>query len=293
MAGRSYRRPRRWMAAGGCLVGCALLVTGSTGPGPAAGAVRDMPVRVLQMNLCDSGLAGCYTGRSVTQAAAVIRAEAPDLITLNEVCRDDVSTLELALADVDPNDATVSAFQPALDRRTGGPFRCRNGQPYGIGLVARGQPPFRGYPTAGGVYPIQDSADPEQWAWLCLGTAAFAACTTHLASTSLTIARAQCGYLLDTAIPAVRARDRSAPAVLGGDFNLPAAGSADVRSCLPPGDQRADDGGVQDVVVTPEFTITARRSIGMHATTDHPALLVTLTLASIRPPLADDHTTAA
>ena len=118
------------------------------------------------------------------------------------------------------------------------------------------------------------------------------ACTTHLASTSVTVARAQCSYLLGTAIPAARARDAATPVVLGGDFNL-RAGSSDLRTCLPATDRRADDGGVQEVVATPEFTFTSRRSIGMQGTTDHPGLLVTLTLASIRPPLADDHTTAA
>jgi hypothetical protein len=100
-----------------------------------------MPVRVLQMNLCDSGLAGCYTGRSVPEAAAVIRAMAPNLVTVNEVCRNDLPTLQRALIDgasaSGASAVVVFVFQPALDRRTGGAYRCRNGQPYGIGLLAR------------------------------------------------------------------------------------------------------------------------------------------------------------
>ncbi len=48
----------------------------------------------------------------------------------------------------------------------------------------------------------------------------FAACTTHLADTSASVAWAQCRYLVGTAIPAVRAADSPAPAVLGGDLNL-------------------------------------------------------------------------
>ena len=46
----------------------------------------------------------------------------------------------------------------------------------------------------------------------------------------------------------------------------------------PAGARRADDGVVQHVVATPEFLVDDRRTIGMHAT-DHPALLVTLTVA--------------
>jgi endonuclease/exonuclease/phosphatase family metal-dependent hydrolase len=130
-----------------------------------------------------------------------------------------------------------------------------------------------------GVYPTQDSGDPEERVWLCLDDTRIVACTTHLANTSLTVARAQCSYLLDTAIPAARARNATTPVVLGGDLNL-RAGSSDLRTCLPANDRRADDGGVQEVVATPQFTVTSRRSIGMQATTDHPGLLVTLTLAS-------------
>jgi hypothetical protein len=101
---------------------------------------------------------------------------------------------------------------------------------------------------------------------------------TPQADTSAQVAWAQCRYLLGTAIPAVRAGDSHAPAVLGGDLNLRVGGSPDVRSCLPSEDRRADDGGVQDIVVTPEFVIASRELINLQATTDHPGLLATLTL---------------
>jgi hypothetical protein len=263
----------------------------SRGAPGAPGGVADTQVRVLQMNLCDSGLAGCYTGQSVTAAAEVIRDQAPDLVTLNEVCRGDVSILERALAESDHVGATVSAFQPARDRRTGEAFRCRDGQPYGIGLVARRPLPDRGFTsttsttstTSSGIYPIQDAADPEERAWLCVDAGAFVACTTHLADTSASIAWAQCRYLLGTAVPALRGGAYQAPAVLGGDLNLHVGGSPDVRSCLPVGDRRVDDGGVQDIVVTPEFVIASHELINMHVTTDHPGLLATLALVPSLP----------
>jgi hypothetical protein len=276
-------------------------VTAATAAGPfraspvvSAGQdhVEPASVRVLQMNLCGSGAARCYTGRSVQEASEVIRAQAPDVVTVNEVCRDDVTTLEHALAATGAGGVVGSAFQAAWDRRTGAALRCRNGRPYGIGLVARLAPVPRGYTTIGGTYPMQDPGNAEERAWLCLSPAApapgtpapntpaaatpVAVCTTHLASSSAAVARAQCGYLLDTAIPAVRAHAGTVPVVLGGDLNLRSGGSPDVRSCVPAGDRRADDGLVQHVVASSELVIGSLRTIAMLAT-DHPGLLVTLT----------------
>ena len=65
------------------------LRTPSGAPTPADG-VPVAPVRVLQLNLCNSGIAACYTGRSTAEAATVIHAEIPDLVTLNEICQGDL-----------------------------------------------------------------------------------------------------------------------------------------------------------------------------------------------------------
>ena len=280
------RRPRAWVAVAGCLVVCSASVSVATAAAPTWVAPVVLPaepapaLRVLQMNLCGSGVARCYTGRSVPEAAEMIRAQAPDVVTLNEVCRDDVSTLRRTLIETRPG-VVVSAFQAAWDRRTGAALACRNGGDYGIGLVARLTPVPGGYATTGGTFPVQDPRNAEERAWVCLSPAAattgsVAVCTTHLASSSPAVARAQCGYLLGTAIPAVRARAGSVPVVLGGDLNLRSGGSPDVRSCVPAGDRRADDGLVQHVVASSELTISSLRTIGMRAT-DHPGLLVTLT----------------
>jgi endonuclease/exonuclease/phosphatase family metal-dependent hydrolase len=278
MAGRAYRglwaAVVGWMAVAS-LVGCA--TAGSSGGGPPLDAPA-APVRVLQLNLCSSGIAGCYTGRSAAEAAAVIRAEIPDLVTLNEVCQDDVTTLERALADVVPDGVVVSAFQAARDGRTGEPYRCRNGQHYGIGLVSR-WPTVPGSAPAGGIYPSQDSEDPEERAWLCLDVAAtpdVAVCTTHLAYTKREVAAAQCTYLFGTVIAQMRARDGAAPVVLGGDLNLGSGDSPELRACLPAGSSLVDDGGEQHVVATPELVVEDARMIDLRGATDHPGLLVTL-----------------
>jgi endonuclease/exonuclease/phosphatase (EEP) superfamily protein YafD len=245
---------------------------------PTSGTARSS-VRMLQLNLCDSGIAGCYTGRSVREASELIHAERPDLVTLNEVCRDDVSVLARALSDTGQAGGVAVAFKAAVDRRTGKAFRCRNGQPYGIGIVARFGPSHHRLDRDGAVYPIQDTSDPEERVWLCLHAVTdFYACTTHLASTSAPVALAQCRYLLDTAIPAERTRGGLDPVVLGGDLNVRSGGSPDARSCLPRGYAHADDGALQHIVASAGVTVRSTRLISMHGTTDHPALLVDLSI---------------
>jgi endonuclease/exonuclease/phosphatase family metal-dependent hydrolase len=261
------------VAVGGSVVGCVVVLAGSS-IGSAAAGTR---VRVLQMNLCNSGIAGCYTGRAVAEAAAVIRTTSPDLVTLNEVCRNDVTTLERVLSEAETRgDAVESAFQPAADRRTAAAFRCRNGQPYGIGLLARIPSHGHGYAIHAGIYPIQDTSDPEERAWLCLDTSDIVACTTHLASTKPTVALAQCRYLLDTAVPTARRQGRDEPTVLGGDLNLRPHHVLDVRSCLPAGYVQTNDDGTQYVIASPDLAVSSRTTIGMNRTTDHPGLLGTL-----------------
>jgi Endonuclease/Exonuclease/phosphatase family len=299
MAGWVYRM-LQLSAVAACSVATFVAVVTTSGAGEPTREHGAGSVRVLQMNLCDSGHAHCYTGRSVAEAGGVIQAEVPDVVTVNEVCQDDVAALEAVLAGTDGGGVVVSAFQAAWDRRTGAAIRCRNGRPYGIALVARLAATPQGYDAVGGAYPMQDAGSPELRAWLCLGAraagprppgpldagpndpgpintgpAAVAVCTTHLSSGSPAVARAQCAYLLGTAIPAVRARAGSAPVILGGDLNLRSDDSPAAVACLPADDRRADDGHVQHIVATPELVVGTPRTIAMPAT-DHPGLLVTL-----------------
>jgi Endonuclease/Exonuclease/phosphatase family len=277
MARLSYRRRWKFLVVVVCLTAVAGALAAS---GAATGrpAIRS-PFRVLQMNLCDSGIARCYTGRSVTEAAAAIRTGNPDVVTLNEVCQDDVHVLKRALMAASHGGVVVSAFKAAIDRSTASEFRCRNGQPYGIGVLAHVPGSHSGYTTYSGMYPTQDPSDPEERVWLCLHPiGSFYSCTTQLANTSRTVALAQCGYLLQTAIPAVRARDGGYQStVLGADLNLGYDGPPDIRSCVPSGYLHKGDGGVQYVVATIDFALSSDRSIGMDGTTDHPGLLVALT----------------
>jgi endonuclease/exonuclease/phosphatase family metal-dependent hydrolase len=264
------------------LVGCTATVTGTGVAGPPqatpSGGAPATQVRVLQLNLCNSGIAACYSdGRSIEEAARVIAAESPDLVTVNEVCDDDMRPLERALARAVPGGKAVSAFQAARDRETGDGYRCANGRQFGIGVLSRWRLLPGSSPT-GGIYPVQDTDDPEERAWLCLDVAATPAvtvCTTHLAYTKRQVAAGQCRYLFDRVVAGMRARDGAPPVVVGGDLNL-AGDDPDFRSCVPEGSALADDGAVQHVVATPGFVVDTSRTIELRVDTEHPGLLVTL-----------------
>src|SRR6478735_2491287 len=82
-------------------VGCALVLiltgcsrsSGSASAAPAAGSSYSL----MQMNLCLSGLGGCYRKveypAGVQEAVARIREAHPDAVTFNEACGDDVALI--------------------------------------------------------------------------------------------------------------------------------------------------------------------------------------------------------
>ncbi|MFC4591077.1 hypothetical protein [Sphaerisporangium corydalis] len=244
----------------------------------------------LQMNLCNSGIASCYkkynNGLSVGEAAGVIRSQWPDLVTLNEVCRADVvNSLFAVMAEIWPGDWVYSSFMPAYDRGRNAPYLCANGDQYGIGVV--GHVPsavYEGVESFGEVYPdssggsaTQDTASNEKRSWVCAyAVGAYYGCTTHLASTSGTVAANQCRYLMSGVVPSLWAAPRVAkPSVVGGDLNLKYKGSPDAQKCVPPGWFRKGDGDVQHVMATSDLTFGFSQKIDMKRT-DHDAWLVAL-----------------
>jgi endonuclease/exonuclease/phosphatase family metal-dependent hydrolase len=254
-----------------CAVASLVALAGLAG----SDAARPAQLRVLQLNLCNSGIAGCYTGRSVAQAATVIRATAPDVVTLNEVCENDVAELARALAQVHRGATVATGFQAAFNDYTGQPVGCRNGQRFGNGLLVHVRRPHVTPHQYGGIYPMQFARD-EYRAWLCLRpTEEFAACTTHLPDGDATTAVAQCAYLFGTVIPGMRTSADAPTTVIGADLNL---GPADAASCHPPGYVQADDHIVQYVLATTDLRIDGVQIIDMRGTTDHPGLLVTFNL---------------
>ena len=83
-------------------VGCALVLalTGCTGSAATSAAVppgAGSGYSLMQMNLCLSGLAGCYRKTAypavVQEAVVRIREAQPDAVTINEACRSDVALI--------------------------------------------------------------------------------------------------------------------------------------------------------------------------------------------------------
>jgi hypothetical protein len=231
----------------------------------AAPADAATTVKVLQLNICHSGVAGCYTGAEpvLAKAESVIAANAPQVVSVNEACSGDVPRLRAAMGDA------VSVFA-AAQHRDGTPVRCTNGQEYGnILLVATS---LAGGAPATGRYATQDSSD-EMRVWACLPAGRLSACTTHLSARDGSVALAQCQDLM------ARAAGYPSPAVVSGDINLRYQGSPDAQSCNRSGFYRKGDGDLQHVFATTNLTFVSGKKIDMAGTTDHPGWLVTVTMA--------------
>lgn len=274
----STRRPL-W-----ALVVTALVLLGTATPVRAA-LPPGVPFTTLQFNLCNSGVASCYTrynnGRSVGEAAATITARRPDLVTLNEVCRADVlTTLAPVLARAFPGEQTFAQFMPAGNRAAGGqPYKCRNGDDYGIGIIGR-VPGAAGTVSTrvfSGLYPQQDTSSNEMRAWVCVAAGdVYVGCTTHLVSSSGTIALQQCRHLMNTELPAIRSATGAAvPVLVAGDLNLRYGGSPNAQSCVPSGWYRKGDGSVQHFLATANLIFGSSAQVPL-SYTDHDAWQVTV-----------------
>jgi hypothetical protein len=236
----------------------------------------------LQLNLCNSGHADCYRdGLAVPEAYGIIGETEPDLITLNEVCEDDVrDELWPLIREIWGNDWTFWAFQPAGDRRTGGAYTCTDGQRFGNGMLGRmfatGSNPKFGLHGQLYTEDLQDHSSPEQRSWLCVNSANnYWGCTTHTFNGGNNITLRQCEHLMKAVIPWIWAADIRLPSVVGGDFNLRYGGSPDMQTCVPSGWYRKGDGAVQHIMATNNLTFDDSLAIPM-LYTDHPAWLVSV-----------------
>jgi hypothetical protein len=263
--------------------GCALVVavTGGGGPSGSSGSMahepsasRGGPVIVparggstytlMQMNLCLSGLAGCYRKvaypAGVEAAVARIREARPDAVTLNEACQGDVARIARRTG-YHLRFSTVTSF--------GEPLRCV--RPGGRGLfgvavltkAAIESTDSHGFDAQAGV---------EWRRWLCVTTrVGVDVCTAHLATRSTVESPgndAQCAEL--AALLERRAATRTV--IFGGDVNRR-------HACAPDGgwtrtDRSADQApGLQGV-----YGNGALRSpsavVLPAAYTDHDVLLV-------------------
>jgi endonuclease/exonuclease/phosphatase family metal-dependent hydrolase len=257
----------------------AVLALGMLPFSPHSVAQAQTNLRVLQMNLCNSGLAGCYEGgRAVTEAYGKITGQRPDIVTLNEICSGDIQQLWLAMQAVWPgqvgDDARgkTLAFKPAFNASTGQNYKCANGQEFGNGVLWHSSDP-----TAirnSGIYTNQDTGS-EKRSWQCVHIMPSGpyACTTHLSAASEPVALAQCRELM--AHIATATGNGALSAVIGGDFNLEydTSDPENVQNCVPAGYYRKGDGDVQHFILNNRLTFVSRTSLGM-SYTDHVAFLL-------------------
>jgi hypothetical protein len=237
----------------------------------------------LQLNLCNSGFAGCFAnGDSIPEGGELIYATGPNVVTINEICSNDVSTLQSYLGEAWPTDYTYSVFMPAIDRRTAAAYKCKNGFQYGsvvLGRVAASV--WAGVDAYGGKYTSQDTGN-EQRIFACAAAKAdHFACTTHLTSSSEPLALAQCKALMFDAVPYLKGQSGStARTVVGGDLNLEydTDDPENIQSCIPNGWTRKGDGNVQHVTYTNDLKFGSSKKYGL-SYTDHDGWLVKLTVA--------------
>jgi hypothetical protein len=235
------------------------------------------PFRALQLNLCNSGYAGCFQdGQSIPEGAGVIRQVVPDVVTLNEICEDDI-TAELlpAMRETWPADYVFWVFSPAASRGSGGPVTCTDGQRYGVAILGHvAAASWAGFEFAGDRLSNQ-SDDDELRAWACASaTDNYYTCVTHLENDDGDVALAQCEELMNPIVPQFwGAHGGERPTVVGGDFNLTFNGNPDVQDCVPPAWYRKGDGDVQHIMATDNLVFDSSELLPMELT-DHDAWLV-------------------
>jgi len=238
------------------------------------------PFRALQLNLCNSGYADCYQeGKSIAEGIGVIRQVAADLVTLNEICEDDVVTeLMPAMRETWPDDYVFWVFSPAESRNAGGPITCTDGQRYGVALIGHvAAASWTGFDFIGDRLSSQDTEQNEMRAYACAYAAdSYYGCVTHLENDNGDVALLQCQEVMNPIVPQYWGASGGAlPTVVGGDLNLSFRGSPDVQDCVPPGWFRKGDGDVQHIMATDDFTFDSSELLPMELT-DHDAWLVRL-----------------
>jgi endonuclease/exonuclease/phosphatase family metal-dependent hydrolase len=219
----------------------------------------------MQMNLCLSGLGGCYTKRVdypavVWEATTRVREASPDAVTFNEACSGDVALI-----------AKRTGYHLRFSKviYNGKPLHCI--RPGGRGFFGDAVLSKAAILSAVS-QPFKAQGGPERREWLCVSTrAGVDVCTAHLAAhepDEVAANAPQCAEL-----GTILARLAAARAVIfGGDVNRR-------RSCAPHGFWTRTDGsahqdpGSQQVYGTGAFRSPSARVVPAKHT-DHDVLLV-------------------
>ncbi|MGH2892329.1 MAG: endonuclease/exonuclease/phosphatase family protein, partial [Solirubrobacteraceae bacterium] len=255
--------------------GCALILalTGCSRSGtPAAARPSGSAYTLMQMNLCLSGLAGCYTKVDypavVEEAVARIRAAHPDAVTFNEACGGDIARIARRTGYHVRFSSAIYYGKPLPCVRPGGRGLFGDAVLTRAAIQSTDRDAFKA------------QAGPEQRQWLCVSTrVGVNVCTAHLASHETVEVAAndpQC-----TELRALLARRASARTVIfGGDVNRHG-------SCAPHGFwTRTDEAAHQDPGSQQAYGTGALRSPSARVKpaihTDHDVLLVRAYLTAQR-----------
>jgi endonuclease/exonuclease/phosphatase family metal-dependent hydrolase len=263
------------LAAVGCTLGLALTGCGrSSGTGGASAAVpaASATYTLMQMNLCLSGLAGCYGKAAypavVEEAVARIRDARPDAVTFNEGCRTDVAQI-----------ARRTGYHLRFSRVMYRGKRLRCVRPGGRGLFGDAVLTRAAIQSTDN-HDFNAQVGIERRRWLCVTTrVGVDVCTAHLntrSPTELPGNDAQCAEL--AALLARRAAARTV--IFGGDVNRH-------QSCAPAGlwtraDSSADQApGLQHVYGSGALRSPSAQVVpAVHS--DHDVLIVRADLAARR-----------
>jgi hypothetical protein len=230
----------------------AILLTGVALVSPVSAATAaelpiaaGSPYRLLQMNLCLSGLAGCYAAtqypKVVDDAIAQIGAVDPNAVTVNEGCSGDAERIAAEAG-------YHLRFAPVI--YGGALLPCRNPDGRGVfGIAVLTKEQIR--TSADQAYAAQ--AGVEERRWLCATTVRdVAVCASHLSTRGSDAARganeAQCQDLSQVLAQYMAA----GPTVFGGDVNR-------AGSCAAPGMATVTDAaagqlsGIQHIYSSSEF----------------------------------------
>lgn len=248
----------------------AALVFGALSVAGAAASAEEhddrAPYALLQMNLCLSGLAGCYAGTEypavVDEAIAKIREMQPGAVTVNEACSGDVERIARETG-------YHQRFATVIYR--GAPLPCRN--PEGRGVFGNAVL-TRDAITASEDRAFQAQLGAEERRWLCVRTVdAVRACTAHLSVAGSAEQRATNDAQCEELAEVLATDDRREATIFGGDVNRRA-------SCAPPGawterDEEAEQApGIQHVYGSRPAFVEPEDAILPMSYSDHDALLV-------------------
>lgn len=233
---------------------------------PTVAAAAPSAYSVLQINLCNSGLADCYTGRATDAAGELIAARLPSVVTVNEMCSTDIDAIKLRTGYNDFETFTQSGTQFCKD----GKGLYGNAMLFPPGTSVSGYRSFR--------YAAQNH-DKEKRTLSCAVADGVAVCVTHLSRNR------DDGKLRadDLKIRASQADEMSryigtqlgaGPRILGGDWNMKHGGNPDAQEFVPAGMFRKGDGNVQHVLASSaHFRFERVREMDL-SWTDHPGFQV-------------------